>query len=116
MKKSVKSLIIFLLINIAFFYISPLFAVDTGSGILILLFIIPLSCLISAIIYSSLNSFHIAYPLLVSLAFTPTIWIFFNESAWVYIPAYGVITLIGNLLGAGIYKYRNHKTQGNSSR
>ena len=114
MKKSIKSIIIFLLINIALFYILPSLIKDTGSAIMVLLVILPLSCLFVAVIYGSLNSFHIAYPLLVALAFTPTLWIFFNESAWVYIPAYGGIALIGNLIGAGIYKYRNPKIQDNS--
>ena len=116
MKKSIKSTIIFLLINIALFYILPLLIMDTGSAIMVLLVILPLSCLFVAIIYGSLNSFHLAYPLLVALAFTLTFWIFFNESAWEYIPAYGVIALIGNLIGADIYKYRNHKTQCDSNR
>ena len=115
MKKSVKSTIIFLLINIAIFYILPSLIVDTGSAMIVLLAILPLSCLLVAVIYGSVNSFHISYPLLAALAFTPTIWIFFNESAWVYIPAYGAIALIGNLLGAGIYKSRNRKTQGDRS-
>ena len=116
MKKSVKSIIIFLLINIALFYILPPLIVDTGSAMIVLLAMLPLSCLLVAVIYGCLNSFHISYPILVALAFTPTIWIYFNESAWVYIPAYGAIALIGNLIGAGLYKYRNHKTQSDSGR
>ena len=112
MKKSVKSIIIFLLIHIAIFYILPSLIMDTGSAMIVVLAVLPLSCLLAAVIYGSLNSFHISYPLLVALVFTPTIWIFFNESAWVYIPAYGAIALIGNLIGAGIYKFRNHKTTG----
>lgn len=115
MKKSVKSIILFLFLNIAIFYILPSLIVDTGSAMIVLLAILPLSCLLVAVIYGCLNSFHISYPLLVVLAFTPTIWIYFNESAWVYISVYGAIALIGNLLGAGIYKSRNHKTQGDSS-
>ena len=115
MKKSVKSIIIFLLINIALFYILPSLIVDTGSAMIVLLAILPLTCLFVAVIYGSLNSFHISYPLLVALVFTPSIWIFFNESAWVYIPTYGATALIGNLIGAGIYKSRNHKTQNDSS-
>ena len=116
MKKSVKSIIMFILINIALFYILPLLIVDTSSAMIILLAILPLSCLFVAVVYGSVNSFHISYPFLVALVFTPTIWIFFNESAWVYIPTYGAIALIGNLIGAGIYKSRNHKTQDDSSK
>lgn len=116
MKKSIKSLAMFLLINIVLFYILPLLITDTGSAMSVLLVILPLSCLFVAVIYGSLNSFYIAYPLLVALAFIPTIWIFFNESAWVYIPVYGGIALIGNLIGAGVYKYRSSKTQDKSKR
>ena len=84
---------------------------DTGSAMIVLLAILPMFCLFVAVIYVSLNLFHIVYPLLVA----PTIWIFFNESARVYIPAYRTITLIGNLIGADIYKSRTHKTQDDSS-
>ena len=62
MKKSIKSIIIFLLINIALFYILPSFIVDTGSAMIVLLGILPLCCLFVAVIYGSLYSVHLAYP------------------------------------------------------
>lgn len=109
MKKKFLMLTIFLLMNIIVFYCVPLMISDTGSGILALIFIIPVSCLLLSILYGSLNSFHLAYPILSAIAFIPAIWKFFNESAWVYCFFYGGIALIGNLLGAGIYKFRKNK-------
>lgn len=112
MKKSTKIFVIALLVNIVFFYLVPYIIVDTGSAMTVMLIVLPLSCLITALIYGALNSFQLIYPLSIALVFIPTIWLHYNESAWVYIFAYGIIALIGNLLGACYYKYK-HKMSDN---
>ena len=110
MKKKMLSLAVFTLINIACFYLMPAVITDTGSAMGMLLLVVPLCCLIISVVYGALNAFNIAYPIMVALVFIPTIWIYFNESAWVYSPAYGVIALIGNAIGAGIYHFRNKQS------
>ena len=41
--------------------------------------------------------------------FIPTIFIFYNETASIYIGVYGVISLVGNLLGSFIRKSDDRK-------
>lgn len=75
----------YLLINAVAFYLVPILIKDTGSAMFILLIGIPWICLVVAIGYGFRNSFSWIYPLAVALLFAPTIFIFYNSSAWVYI-------------------------------
>ena len=81
------------------FYLIPILIIDTGSGIFILLIVIPLMTLITSIIYGLRNTFDFIYPLIVAILFFPTLFIYYNSSAWVYVIAYSMIALIGELLG-----------------
>ena len=87
------------------FYLLPLLIRDTGSAMLILLIAIPLICFICSTIYGIKKGFNILYSAIVSVLFVPSIFIFYNLSAWGYIIGYGIIALIGNAIGALIFKY-----------
>ena len=67
----------------------------------ILLIAIPVICFVCALLYGIKNGFSIIFPIVVGLLF-----IFHNETAWVYSVAYLVISLIVNLLGMVSYKNR----------
>ena len=95
-----RKMLLYLLVIILAFYISPLLIRDTGSGMFILLMGIPIICLIVSLIYGMKNSFNWLFPLLVMLLFIPTIFIFYNESATIYILTYGVISTIGSFIGS----------------
>ncbi len=94
-----KKMLPYLIINAIVFYLTPFMIKDTGSGMLILLIGFPVICFIVALIYGIKNSFNWIYSLLVMLLFVPTIFIFYNESATIYILAYGIISAFGNFLG-----------------
>ena len=98
MKVNIKVLP-YLLANIAAFYLLPLVIRDTGSGMAVLLFGIPVICFITAIIFGIKHSFQWLYAVIIALLFCPTIFIYYNTTAWVYIIAYGVIAAVGNLIG-----------------
>ncbi|MDO4294476.1 MAG: hypothetical protein Q4C65_14800 [Eubacteriales bacterium] len=98
--------------NIAFymllfidFYVIPWFMKDTGSAMIIMLMIIPLVCLITSVFYGIRNGFHFWYVLIVAIMFTPSIFVFYNDTAWVYVIAYTVIALLGNLIALPLRKY-----------
>lgn len=55
--KKLKKIIPYLIMNIIIFYLLPLLIKDTGSGMFILLFSIPLLCFIISFAYGSRNSF-----------------------------------------------------------
>ncbi|NLW41940.1 MAG: hypothetical protein GXY89_02255 [Tissierellia bacterium] len=82
------------------FYLLPLAMNNTGSAILILLILMPLVVLISSYKFSIRNGFNISFPLLVMVLFLPTLFIFYNSSAWIYAPIFGGISLLVNFLGS----------------
>lgn len=102
MKADLK-MIPYLLVNVAAFYLLPMIIQDTGSAMAVLLFALPFLCFLTSIVFGIKNRFNWVYPLVVALLFAPTIFIFYNESAVVYIAAYGVIALAGNLIGKIFY-------------
>ncbi len=89
----------YLLVNIIAFYLLPLVIKDTGSAMFIMLVGIPVICFVTSIIFGIKHSFKLLYPIGVALIFAPSILIFYNSTAWVYIIVYGVIALIGNFIG-----------------
>lgn len=102
--KETRKMLSYLAIIIFSFYVFPLLIQDTGSGMFILLFGIPMICFVVSFIYGIKNSFHWLFPLLVMLLFIPSIFIFYNESASIYILVYGVISIIGNFIGSLLCK------------
>ncbi len=99
-----KSMIPYLIVNIIAFYLLPIVIKDTGSAMAVMLLGIPLICLLTAIIYGIKNSFNFIYPLIVAILFAPTIFIFYNSTASVYIIGYGITALVGNFVGKLFYK------------
>ncbi len=102
--KKLKDMLPFLLIILGTFYLLPMLIQDTGTGMMALLIIIPLICFISSLIYGLKKPFSIFYPIIVGVLFVPSILIFYNSSAWVYIIGYGIVALIGSFIGVCISK------------
>ena len=103
MEKLKKNIVFYLMLLIDF-YIIPLVIKDTGSAMVVMLAIIPIICLITSVCYVIRNGFDFRYVLSVAIIFAPSIFIFYNSSAWVYVVEYGVIALIGNLLALPLRK------------
>ena len=93
-----KKNIIFYILLFIDFYIIPRFIKDTGSAVIVMLMIIPLICLITSVFYGIRNGFDFWYILIAAIMFTPSIFMFYNSSAWVYVVGYAVIALLGNLI------------------
>ena len=106
MNMNIKSLVIYSVALAAAFYILPTLIKDTGAGILMLLVVIPLIAFICALVYGIKQGFDLLLPIISAVLFTPTLFIYYNESAWVYIVAYAVITLVGNVIGRIFYKVK----------
>lgn len=96
----------YLLINIGIFYLLPALMKNTGTAMLIMLILMPLACFVTSLACGYKQTFTWIYPLLVMLIFIPSIFIFYNDSATIYIFAYGIISLIGSFLG---YKIKSNK-------
>ena len=105
--KKIREISVYLIVIILAFYVLPVLINDTGSGIFFLLILIPIICFVTSIIYGIRHSFNLIFLLLIMILFIPTIFIFYNESAAVYVLIYGIIAAIGNLLGSLIKKMSN---------
>lgn len=99
-----KKNIIFYILLFIDFYVIPRFIKDTGSAVIVMLMIIPLICLITSVFYGIRNGFDFWYILIAAIMFTPSIFIFYNSSAWVYVIGYAVIALLGNLIALPLRK------------
>lgn len=98
MKKYVKEIII-LLIQLLIFYMLPLLAGPTdamGMVFLILLSTFVLSILIGGI---SNKKVKYLYPVVIAMLFIPSVFIYYNESAFIHSVWYFVVSTIGMLIG-----------------
>ena len=96
----IKKLFPYLMVNVICFYLLTLLMKDTGSGMFILLFVIPVITFVNAIMCGRKNSFDFLYPLLVMAIFVLYVLIYMNESATIYIFIYGAISLMGLFVGS----------------
>jgi len=98
MKKYLKEMII-LFIQLFMFYIFPIFMYlyePIGTVMLILITTFILSIILSSI---SKSKIKYLYPLVISILFIPTIFIYYNESALVHSIWYFVVSTVGLLIG-----------------
>ena len=102
--KKIREMSVYLIVITLAFYVLPAFINDTGTGIFFLIILTPIICFVTSIIYGIRHSFNLIFLLIIMALFIPTIFIFYNESAAVYVLIYGIIAAIGNLLGSLIKK------------
>ena len=105
--KKIREMSVYLIVITLAFCVLPTFINDTGTDIFFLLILTPIICFVTSIIYGIRHSFNLIFLLIIMILFIPTIFIFYNESAAVYVLIYGIIATIGNLLGSLIKKMSN---------
>ena len=103
MKKYIKEIVL-LLIQLFMFYIFPLFAGPTDA--MGMVFLIIVATFILSILMGILSNTKIKYlyPVVVSILFIPSIFIYYNSSAFVHSLWYLVISTIGLLVGIILLK------------
>ena len=108
MKRFIKEISI-LLIQLFMFYIFPMFAGPTDAMGMVLLIII--ATFVLSIIIGSISKEKIKYlyPIIISILFIPSVFIYYNESALIHSIWYLVVSFIGLVLGMGIYKLAHKK-------
>lgn len=98
--KNYKKETIILIIQLFMFYIFPLFIrfyEPIGMVIIIILVSLVLSILLSAI---SKNKIRYLYPIIISILFVPSVFIYYNSSALVHSIWYLIISIIGLSIGS----------------
>ncbi|NMM94371.1 hypothetical protein [Bifidobacterium oedipodis] len=81
------------------FYALPLVMRDTGSAVVLMLIAMPLVLFATSVAYGLRHGWRYQYPIIVALLFVPTIFIFYNSSALIYIIVYGIIAVLGDAFG-----------------
>lgn len=101
--------IIILMVQLFMFYIFPLFAGPTDA--IGMVFLIWLSTIILGMIIAILSTKKIRflYPLVISILFIPSIFIYYNESALIHSLWYLVSSSIGLIFGTAINKLLNRE-------
>ena len=82
------------------FYILPLMIIDTGMAMGLLLILFPLFTLALGTIFGIRQGFSPFIAMLVVGLFFPSLFIYYNISAWVYGIVYGGISLISVGIGS----------------
>lgn len=103
MKKYIKEIII-LLIQLFMYYIFPMFAGPTdamGMVVLIIIATFILAIIIGAISKGKIKYF---YPVIISILFLPSVYIYYNSSALIHAIWYLVVSSIGEVIGIIIGK------------
>lgn len=109
MKRYLKEIII-LTLQVLMFYILPLFAGPTDM--MGLVFLLILFAFISSIAMGTVSNCKIKYlyPPVISVAFIPSVFIYYNSSALIHAVWYLVVSVVGLLVGVGVnFTYRKLK-------
>lgn len=108
MKKNILALAPYAAVLAAVFYLLPFFAQDMGMGaaMLLMLCVIPLTAFATALVYGMCRGFSLLLPATAFFLFLPSIFLYYNSSAWVYAVGYAVVVLAGNGVGRIFYKRR----------
>jgi len=110
MKRFIKEIII-LLIQLFVFYLLPKQIGNIGA--LGMVFLLLATTFVLSIIIGSISKEKIKYlyPIITSILFIPSIFIYYNESALVHALWYLVISYIGIAFGTVIYKLTHKKSK-----
>ena len=101
MKRYAKELIAAIL-QLFMFYIFPFFAGPTDVIAMVLLILLATLILSFVLGLVSNNSLKYLYPLFTAIIFVPTVFIHYNESAFVHSVWYLVVSSVGMAVGSAI--------------
>lgn len=104
MKDKLMKMLPYLGVIIAAMYLMPLYGKNTGSFILILLYGVPLVILLVSIVYAANLGLNIFLSIMVGIIFIPTIIIYYNSSAFIYVLIYIGISILGQIMGRYVFR------------
>ncbi len=106
MKAKLLNMLPYLIVLAVDFYLLPVAAQNTGAAMLLMLCVMPLVAIVTGVAYGLRRGFSIWLAVIALLLFIPTIFIYYNASAWVYPLFYALLVLVGNLIGRLFYMKR----------
>jgi len=106
MKAKLLNMLPYLIVLVVDFYLLPVAAQNTGAAMLLMLCVMHLVALVIGVAYGLRSGFSLLLSLMALILFIPTIFIYYNASAWVYPLFYALIVLVGNCIGRAFYMKR----------
>ena len=101
MKQKSLCLIPYVMALIVGFYALPLFPIQPA---LLVLLAFPALVFVCSIVYGIRQGFDIWLPVIAAILFVPTIFLFYNETAWIYVIIYAVTSFVGCGVGRLFHK------------
>lgn len=81
------------------FYLLPLLMRDTGGAMVMMLAVMPLAAFLTGVVCGVRNGFDLLLPAAALVLFVPTVFLYYNATAWSYALFYPAIVLAGNGVG-----------------
>lgn len=106
MKKRLLTLLPYAIVLAADHYLLPCLMSDTGIAMVLMLCVMPSITLICSLVYGVRHGFDFLLPGMAMILFIPTIFIFYNETAWGYVILYGILSIAGIGIGRFFCKKR----------
>ena len=98
MKEWIKKYTVYIVIAMMYYCI-PLYLVkDTGSGIFLLLMVIPIFVFLISLVFAIKNGFRWYFSIVLGLLWIPNLFLL-NDSATLYMLMYSGISFIGQFVG-----------------
>ena len=94
-----KFILIPAIILAAVYNLLPLAMRDTGGAMMILLVLLPVVTLVLSGFVGLKHGFSWLWPVLTGLFFIPAVFLYMNSSAWVYVPGFALLALVGMWIG-----------------
>ncbi|MBR5517263.1 MAG: hypothetical protein IKU53_04745 [Firmicutes bacterium] len=95
----IKKGLVFLVLQLIIFYVLPLFAGPTDTMGLVLMQFGATFVLSFIVGLLTKSEFKFVFPVLATVLFAPAIMLFYNNTAYIYLLFYAVITVGGVLVG-----------------
>ena len=106
MKKKLLGVLPYIAALAVNFYLLPRLIADTGTAMVLMLCVMPLLTFIISLLYGVRQGFWLPLSVIAMVLFAPTIFLYYNETAWPYVFIYGVLSLAGNGVGRIFYRKR----------
>lgn len=108
MLRYIKEIVI-LVLQLLMFYLFPLFSNNIGPIGMVILIIVSVFVLSFVLGLISKERLKIVYPILISVLFIPSVYIYYNDSALVHTLWYFVLSTIGMICGMIVRKMIRNK-------
>lgn len=107
----IKRMPVYLILIALTFYLLPLFKNQLGGDMVVLWIITPLVCFLLGYIFGLFNNISFLFIIAIAVLFIPAVIFYYRQIAMLYALTYGLVAMIGNVLGAKHFKARHERQE-----